>query len=257
MEIDIVIDAGNYTDNYDHFDYQLNTTVCNDATVCPKNFFSEADNTTCCDEHQGKPEIPFRNANQIPEDASDITGWRPTPLLQLRFFADSKSTDYYSSAGKTIPTDGVYVTATYSTYTATTRSSSSLSAGTTTTLNVGPSSTSTSSPSTSPPSSSSDGLSNGAKAGIAIGAVAGAILIALAAYFLWMRRRKAMKKQQLDNQPPAGASYGGYSGVPSQDPTPLYYKSEMPDDTQRMEMDTVSPSERASRTHELPVSSER
>ncbi|KAL8708786.1 MAG: hypothetical protein Q9220_006347 [cf. Caloplaca sp. 1 TL-2023] len=225
-------DSGNQTANYDHFDYQLNITICNDATVCPKNFLSEADNTTCCDDHQGKPEIPFRNANAIPDDGSGIT-------------------DYYSSAGKTIPTDGVYVTATYSTFTATTRSLGA--AITTTTTNTTPSQTPTSLPASSSSSSDDDGLSAGAKAGIGIGAVIGAIIIALAAYFLWMRRRKAMRKSQLGGGD--GATNGEYSGVPQEPTQGMYYKSEMPSDSQRIEMDTVSPSERMSRTHELPVSS--
>lgn len=67
-------DSGNETLNYDHFDYKLNTTICPDATVCPQNFFSTADNTTCCDNHQGKTEINYHNDAVIPIAASDLPG---------------------------------------------------------------------------------------------------------------------------------------------------------------------------------------
>ncbi|KAI4151768.1 MAG: hypothetical protein L6R39_001957 [Caloplaca ligustica] len=212
-------DAGNLAPNYDRFSYSLNTTICSDATVCPKNDFSTAENQTCCDKHQGKPEIIFRNNAQIPTDLADLTS-------------------YYASAGQTIPTDGVYKTSTYSTYTTTMRTTDAATTGPTTT----PSPTSSPSPTPSP----SSGLSNGAKAGTGIGVTVGAIVIALTAYFLWMRRRKAIKK----NADAPASAYRDYSGVP-QEPTLIYSKSELPTDSQVIEMDALSPSERGSRLHEM------
>ena len=56
------------------FSYQANTTMCSDGTLCPKTYPSTAENTTCCDAHQGKEEIVFRNKEKIPEDLSDLPG---------------------------------------------------------------------------------------------------------------------------------------------------------------------------------------
>ncbi|KAL8698534.1 MAG: hypothetical protein Q9201_006518 [Fulgogasparrea decipioides] len=219
------MDYGNQTTNYDHFNYTLNTTICSDATVCPNNFFS-TNNETCCDNHQGKTEVNYHNNAKIPDAAADLA-------------------DYYASAGYTVPTNGVYKTATYPTLTATTRltATSATSATTTPTATGSPASPST----TSMPS---PGLGSGAKAGIGIGAAIGALAITGIAVFLWMRRRRNLNR--MDN---AAGAYGSggiqYSGIPSHEPPPnnTLFKSEMPSDHARVEMDSVSPSQ--DRTHEL------
>lgn len=76
---DVLSDSGNVTPNYDHFDYHLNTTICSDATVCPKNFFSTSDNETCCDNHLGKQEINYHNGAKVPTAASDLDSTLPYP----------------------------------------------------------------------------------------------------------------------------------------------------------------------------------
>ncbi|KAI4241575.1 MAG: hypothetical protein LQ352_007420 [Teloschistes flavicans] len=230
-------DSGNETLNYDHFDYKLNTTICPDATVCPQNFFSTADNTTCCDNHQGKTEINYHNDAVIPIAASDLP-------------------DYYASAGYTIPTNGVYQTATYSTFTATTRSSPISAAGATTT----PTQPSTPTPSPTPATSS---LSSGAKAGIGVGAAVAVIALIGIAIFLWMRRKKHLRRADaVGGMGPGAGGYGHsgvrYQGVPAQNPMlhgsgqpgGHYFKSEMPSDSARLEMDTESPTV-GRRTHEM------
>ena len=54
------------------FSYQANTTACSDGTLCPKTFPSTAENTTCCDTHEGKEEINFHNLGRIPQDYNDL-----------------------------------------------------------------------------------------------------------------------------------------------------------------------------------------
>ncbi|KAL8731653.1 MAG: hypothetical protein Q9181_004240 [Wetmoreana brouardii] len=204
----------------------LNTTICSDATVCPNNFFS-TNNNTCCDNHQGKTEVNYHNNARIPDAVADLT-------------------DYYASAGYTVPTDGVYKTATYPTLTATTRSTAALATGATTTP------TATGSPaSASATSTPSSGLGSGAKAGIGIGAAVGALAIIGIGVFLWMRRRRNLNRT--DN---AAGAYGSggiqYSGIPSHEPPPsnTIFKSELPSDHVTVEMDSVSPSQDR-RTHEM------
>ncbi|KAL8832972.1 MAG: hypothetical protein Q9170_004608 [Blastenia crenularia] len=213
------LDLGHVANNYDHFTYELNTTICHDGTVCPNNDFATSNNT-CCDNHQGRPEINYHNNAALPIAASDLP-------------------DYYSSAGYTIPTDGVYKTATQSTYTATTRSTPASQAA-----NTSPATpTSTSSPTPTPAPSS--GLSSGAKAGIGVGVVLGVLAIAALAIFFWMRKRKA----NLKRAPTQGNME--YKGVPMQEQEPMYgnFKGELPADSARMELD--SEPQPKMRTHEM------
>ncbi|KAL8637251.1 MAG: hypothetical protein Q9228_005460 [Teloschistes exilis] len=230
-------DSGKVAANYDHFDYKLNTTICSDATVCPKNDFSLSDNSTCCDNHQGKTEINYHNNAVIPKASTDLS-------------------EYYASAGYTIPTNGVYKTATSSTLTATTRSSPTSAAGAITT----PTSASTPTPSPTPASS---GLSSGAKAGIGVGAAVAVIALIAIATFLWLRRKRHLRKAHTAGglgPGPGGYGRGGvqYQGVSAQELMPHgsgqpgvhYFKSEMPSDSARVEMDTVSPTV-GRKTHEM------
>ena len=82
LEVDIdfhLLDLDHTVANYDHFDYKLNTTICNDGTVCPNNDFSTSNNT-CCDNHQGRPEINYHNNAVLPDAASDLPGTsKPLP----------------------------------------------------------------------------------------------------------------------------------------------------------------------------------
>ncbi|KAL8691458.1 MAG: hypothetical protein Q9218_003322 [Villophora microphyllina] len=174
----------------------------------------------------------------------------------LRLTSCSKETDrqcrcteYYASAGYTIPTNGVYKTATLSTLTATTRSNPASAAGATTTP------TPTSTPTPSPIPASSSGLSSGAKAGIGVGAAVGALAIIGIAGFLWMRRRKTLRRDgaAIDGAGAGGYGTGGmqYQGVPSHEPQhgEYYFKSEMPTEPASAEMDTQSPTVKT--THEM------
>lgn len=53
---------------YNHFNYTLNTTLCNDMTICPS-----AGNTTCCDAGEGIHEIIFRQQQEIPTNAASLS----------------------------------------------------------------------------------------------------------------------------------------------------------------------------------------
>lgn len=54
------------------FSYKANTTTCSDGTLCPKAYPSTAENTTCCDAHQGKEEINYHNNERLPQDYNDL-----------------------------------------------------------------------------------------------------------------------------------------------------------------------------------------
>ncbi|KAI4088187.1 MAG: hypothetical protein LQ344_006279 [Seirophora lacunosa] len=163
-------DYNKTTKDYNDFDYKLNTTICDDGTVCPRNDFA-ASNDTCCDQHQGITEINYHNEAVIPSVAAHMS-------------------DYYSSAGYAIPTDGVY-RAPYST--ASTATSPSVPAA------AAASTTQASLPTSSGAPPPSPGLSSGAKAGIGIGVALGVFLLVGLAAFFWMRRRKP--KNETDAQP--------------------------------------------------------
>ncbi|KAL8954581.1 MAG: hypothetical protein Q9193_007188, partial [Seirophora villosa] len=191
------------TKGYDDFDYKLNTTICDDGTVCPHNNFA-ASNDTCCDQHQGITEISYHNDAVIPLAATDMS-------------------DYYSSAGFTIPTDGVY-RAPYST------------ASTATSPSVPAAAAASTSPASLPTSSGaqppSPGLSSGAKAGIGIGVALGVFLLVGLAAFFRMRRRKP--KNETDAQP----NHQKYKDVPPSDGSVMYgFPQDLPAPPPRMEVD--------------------
>ncbi|KAL8912852.1 MAG: hypothetical protein Q9171_002230 [Xanthocarpia ochracea] len=201
----------------DIFDYDLNVTRCTDTrTLCPNNNFS-ASNETCCERNQGITEINYQNNEPLPEAKADLSS-------------------YYALAGLTIPTDGVYKTATATTSTSATATTSSTSTSPTTTVTSGPTSARP-----DPTPTPSSGLSTGAKAGIGAGAAVGVLVIAAAAIFLWMRRRRTLRHER---EKPELFSYPQYSGVPQGHVAELgptmgdYYKSsELPNEAMRMELD--------------------
>lgn len=80
------IDYNKTTKDYNDFDYKLNTTICDDGTVCPRNDFA-ASNDTCCDQHQGITEINYHNEAVIPSVAAHMSG-----TLQS---VPSRSADFY------------------------------------------------------------------------------------------------------------------------------------------------------------------
>ncbi|KAL8924730.1 MAG: hypothetical protein Q9172_002548 [Xanthocarpia lactea] len=214
------VDIGRYAFGMDIFDYDLNVTRCTDTrTLCPNNNFSTS-NETCCERNQGITEINYQNNEPLPAAKADLSS-------------------YYALAGLTIPTDGVYRTATATTSTSATTTSSSTSSSPTTTITSGP----TSAGPDPTPTPSSSGLSTGAKAGIGAGAAAGVLIVAAAAIFLWMRRRRTLRHE---TEKPGLFGYPQYSGVPQGHVAELgptvgdYYKSssELPNDAARMELDS-------------------
>ncbi|KAL8869738.1 MAG: hypothetical protein Q9174_004044 [Haloplaca sp. 1 TL-2023] len=68
------LNAGNYDleSGLYGFDYKQNTTICPDATICPKNNFSKRENETCCENHKGRAEINYQNVAFLPEAKSDL-----------------------------------------------------------------------------------------------------------------------------------------------------------------------------------------
>ncbi|KAI4193996.1 MAG: hypothetical protein LQ348_002719 [Seirophora lacunosa] len=174
-------DYNKTTKDYDDFDYKLNTTICDDGTVCPHNNFA-ASNDTCCDQHQGITEINYHNDAVIPHVAAYMS-------------------DYYSSAGYTIPTDGVYKAPSSTASTATNPSVPATAAASTS-----PASLPTSSGAPPP----SPGLSSGAKAGIGIGVALGVFLLVGLAAFFWMRRRKPKNETDARMSPSDGSVMYGF-----------------------------------------------
>ncbi|KAL8999191.1 MAG: hypothetical protein Q9188_005934 [Gyalolechia gomerana] len=222
-------DAGHVARNHDHFVYKQNITICSDGTVCPNNDFSSS-NESCCEEHQGRNEIDYHNNGTMPVAASDLP-------------------DYYSSAGYTVPTDGVYQSATYSTYTATTRSTpppkTAITSGASTVTTIRtytPTLTPISISTPTPAPDSSSGLGSGAKAGIGIGMAiaAGALVIAGLAIYFWMRRRKTHSKRSPTQLAPG--KNNGYEGMPIQEheAVPMYggVMGELPAGSKRPELDS-------------------
>ncbi|KAL8766689.1 MAG: hypothetical protein Q9209_006619 [Squamulea sp. 1 TL-2023] len=220
-DADVPVDAGNYEQNLDHFDYDLNVTRCSETrTYCPNNNFSFS-NSTCCDRNQGVPEINYQNAEVIPTAKAELSS-------------------YYALAGFTIPTDGVYKAAISSTSTSSTSTTSSSSstatvASATTSSGTGPTAVSVTTP------APSSGLSIGAKAGIGAGIAAGVLIVAATAIFLWIRRRKNLKTER---ETPAMSSYLQYGGgTPPRHERAMgrYYKSsELPGEGERTELDSQS-----------------
>ena len=72
INLDLIIDPGKTAPHMDLFDYKLNTTICDDGTICPHNFFSSS-NSTCCDNHQGIQEINYSNNAFLPTVSSDLS----------------------------------------------------------------------------------------------------------------------------------------------------------------------------------------
>ncbi|KAI4256819.1 MAG: hypothetical protein L6R42_006010 [Xanthoria sp. 1 TBL-2021] len=215
-DADNVVDAGNYAKNLAEFDYDLNVTRCtntNPQTLCPNNRFSKSNNT-CCENNEGITEINYQNNERLPTAKAGLSS-------------------YYALAGYTIPTDGVYKTATAA---STSSSSTATADSTTTSAAAGPSAVS------SPEPAPSSGLSTGAKAGIGVGIAAAVLILAAAGIFLWMRRRRTVRN---DREKPDLPNSQQYSAVP-QEPGPgqeqhmdNYYKtSELPDEPVRMELDS-------------------
>ncbi|KAL8718650.1 MAG: hypothetical protein Q9181_008174, partial [Wetmoreana brouardii] len=150
------------------FSYALNTTICGDATVCPKNFFSTSENKTCCDKHQGKTEIDYHNPARIPNDYTDLP-------------------EYYAAGGYTMTTGREH-----STGNASIRSAAATSADTISSL-AKPSFVTVTAPASvvsSVTPSLSPRLSVDAKAGIGAGASVGALAIISFAVTLWIRHRR-------------------------------------------------------------------
>ncbi|KAL8933230.1 MAG: hypothetical protein Q9216_006463 [Gyalolechia sp. 2 TL-2023] len=168
------------------------------------------------------------------------------------------SSEYYSSARYTIPTNGVYQTATYSTNTATTRSTSAPQAAITSGASL---LTNTSSANPAPDSSS--GLGSGAKAGIGVGIAAGALATAGLALFFWLRRRKTHTKRGATE---LASELSNYKDTKMQEngPAPMYsgFMGELPvdaksteldsqPDIKTMELDSQSPPQRKVKTYEM------
>ncbi|KAL9014798.1 MAG: hypothetical protein Q9173_000552 [Seirophora scorigena] len=144
----------------------------------------------------------------------------------------------YSAAGYTIPTDGVYKTAIYSTYTAFTRS----------TLGPQPPTTSPTTPpaaTLAPTPGPSTGLNSGAKAGIGIGfgVAVGAYAIASLAAFFWMRRRKALQKKS--------THHNGHYDVSSKEEPTYGYTGELSADAQVQKPELPSVHEVRRPMHEI------
>ena len=135
------------------FDYDLNTTFCNDQTVCPF-----PNNTECCNKGQGIKEIRFNDQNLIPTKAADLSA-------------------YYASAGYTIP-PGAIAEATQTGTVA-----PSATAASTTQGNHQPQQAGVNGTSLVP-----QGLSTGAKAGIGVGVPIGACLFGCLLYALIKQR---------------------------------------------------------------------
>ncbi|KAL9045195.1 MAG: hypothetical protein Q9214_001731, partial [Letrouitia sp. 1 TL-2023] len=217
--------VANTTTNYDHFSYALNITICSDATVCPKNDYATFDNTTCCDNNEGRVEINFHNNEPLPTEASDL---------------DS----YYARAGKTIPTESARSTAVV---TDTTRSAAPSPAPATSTISSPLSivTTSTDTPSPNPPSSD---LSGGAIAGIVVGAVIGSLAVGIAIFFIFVYRRRRGAKNKSPSQPSFPVEY---AAVP-REPLGFFRKSELSGVSKPAEMDADEAVYNGKRNHEMP-----
>lgn len=159
-------DLGNVTDNFDHFNYQLNVTICSDSTICPN-----PRNQSCCDQGQGRTEINYHNNAVMPS-----------------VFADLSS--YYALAGFTIPVS-----------TSSSTRSTSLAAQTPSSpVIVTVVTTSLSSTSLPPPEPSSSGLSPGAKTGIGVGIGVGAAILGVLLLILYMLYRRRNTQRLADEQ---------------------------------------------------------
>ncbi|KAL8946693.1 MAG: hypothetical protein Q9222_006944 [Ikaeria aurantiellina] len=168
------------------FDYQLNTTSCDDGTICPKNDFSSSPNTTCCESHQGKTETYFNNPAVMPTSVADLSS-------------------YYAVGNYTIVSDSYYRTAVRASATVTSSLLPSATDGTATgiptaTPALSPTTPVVESPSSSP-SSSTGGLSTGAAVGIAVAVTAVIILVLiLLVYIYCLRRRRKPNSKDLPYQ---------------------------------------------------------
>lgn len=237
-DADNVVDAGNYAKNLAEFDYDLNVTRCtntNPQTLCPNNRFSKSNNT-CCENNEGITEINYQNNERLPTAKAGLSCVYSIEIFLVVTCSSNTNITflaYYALAGYTIPTDGVYKTATAA---STSSSSTTTAESATTSAAAGPSALS------SPEPDPSSGLSTGAKAGIGVGIAAAVLILAAAGIFLWMRRRKTVPN---DREKPELPNSHQYSGVP-QEPEPgqeqnmdNYYKtSELPDEPARMELDS-------------------
>ncbi|KAL2049281.1 hypothetical protein ABVK25_010459 [Lepraria finkii] len=141
------------------FNSTLNTTTCNDGSICPS-----AKNETCCHNHQGIKEIKFHNNNPLPSKEADLA-------------------TYYSVAGFSISTSTLASTPNTQTTLATTLSTrqSTPSASSAAATTAAPTTTSL-------PSGGSSGINPGTIAGIGIGAAVCIWLIACLIYF-WFNNR--------------------------------------------------------------------
>ncbi|KAI4278604.1 MAG: hypothetical protein L6R38_005198 [Xanthoria sp. 2 TBL-2021] len=237
-DADNVVDAGNYAGSLNQFDYNLNVTRCtntNPQTLCPNNRFSES-NGTCCENNEGIPEINYQNNKPLPTAKADLSCVYSIDISSIAICSSDTNIAflaYYALAGYTIPTDGVYKTATA----ASTSSSSTASADSaTTSAAAGPSAV------TSPEPAPSSSLSTGAKAGIGVGIAAAVLILAATGIFLWMHRCKTVPN---DREKPDLPNYQQYSGVPQelgpgqeQNMDNYYKTSELPDEPARMELDS-------------------
>ncbi|KAL8651899.1 MAG: hypothetical protein Q9226_004498 [Calogaya cf. arnoldii] len=226
------------------FSYQANTTICSDGSLCPKTYPSTAENTTCCDAHQGKEEINYHNSEKIPTDYEDLSYYYAKGGYTIPGYASTLSSSATSSPSAVGPSAAT--------------SSSSQSAGTSSSSpSAGTSSSSPSSTPDSTPQSASSDLSSGAKAGIGVGTALGAAILAalLAVLFLLRRRNRGNENNQVHEMVSAPSSYpnaffaGGeppkgelISEVESMRPEmaaqdPLCTRGELPTSTTRVEMD--------------------
>ncbi len=159
------------------FDYDTNTTRCDDGTFCPN-----PNNQTCCFNHQGRKEITYHNTATIPSKAA---GW----------------STYYEAAGYTIPNPSSRTSTSATTsarsnlvslITSTVTSTGSLAAESTSTqpLRTAASEASTVSTPSTP-------LSAGAKAGIAVAGGVCALVIGTLLYLLRRPRKKRLTQPSL------------------------------------------------------------
>ncbi|KAL8712302.1 MAG: hypothetical protein Q9220_003453 [cf. Caloplaca sp. 1 TL-2023] len=182
----------------------LNTTSCNDGTICPKNNFSTSPNITCCASHQGKTETQFNNPAVMPTSVADLSS-------------------YYAAGNYTIVSDGHYRTAARASAVITSSPIASVINGTTAGV---PTATSSNGPSSSSPTS---GLSTGAKIGIAVAVTAVGILVVilLGCIYCLRRRRKHNNSQDMPSAVKISPPHEN-NVIP---------KSELPVDPSAMEVD--------------------
>ncbi|KAM0803702.1 hypothetical protein BDR22DRAFT_960777 [Usnea florida] len=169
------------TDGYgQNFDYTLNTTKCDTGTFCP-----QANNETCCFNHQGITEIIYHyNSSPLPTDAASLSAFYAANDYQVATvtsrLADTPLTTVVSLSNGGFKTE---IMAPPSTSTPALVSPTNPAAASSTPSNK---LTTDQDP---PPS----GLKSSAKAGIGVGVAVGGVSLAGIMLYILMRRQRRQR----------------------------------------------------------------